>query len=483
MLLPTLASVVALVVQAPAALRSGPHPDAPRETALTPGDWLEVRGERQGFLEVYDHRRERAGYVRPSSVRSYTLDESSVPKLGALVEYLRDAPGQESLGIGYVALYLRAVPAQAVGAGVFDALGTMAERLASRASAHVATAGEASLAAEVDVAESYGVGFVRFEREGWTRVCYDGEAFRRVLALGGDSPARVRAALGLTDPGCVDPALGPSEALSLVKWQAGVLDGVDPATLGPAVAASEGARLRLRRSTVQSELAYLAARTGDLALATRASEAAKSELLLADRSVLADDDRLTYEEAALHAATARWADEPAPTGTSANLDVEVAPGGPGQTCIRVKKRAPPQASVFEHCTYGVVWPSSIRVAPRDAAIAAVVEPLPGWSELLVLHPTPAGWAADTLAPAAIDPELGYVELAGFTPDGTHLLVVREWLATGPLGSPHTLSPHVKKTFQLVATDGLEVQKESVATFPAFRRWQTADWLRGTLALR
>jgi hypothetical protein len=151
----------------------------------------------------------------------------------------------------------------------------------------------------------------------------------------------------------------------------------------------------------------------------------------------------------------------------------------------VKKHASAQAPLLEHCTYGVVWPSSIRVAPHDAAVAVVVEPLPGWSELLVLHPTPAGWAADTMAPAAIDPELGYVELAGFTPDGAHLLVVREWRTSGPLGSPHTLAPRVKRTFQLVAIDGLEVEKESrtLASFPTFRRWQTADWQRGTFALR
>jgi hypothetical protein len=485
MLLPTLAVVVALVVQDQSPLRSAPHDSALRETSLAQGDWLEVRGERQGYLQVYDHRLERAGYVRPAVVRRYAVEASSSPELGAVVDYLRDAPGQESLGIGYVALYLRASPAQGVGARVFDALGTMAERLATRASARVATAGEASLAAQIEVAESYGVGFVRFEQEGSTRVCYDGEAFRRVLALGGAGPERVRAALGLTDPGCVDPALGPTEALALAKWRAGVLDGVDPTTLGPEVPTNDGARLRLRRSIVQSELAYFAARTGDLALARRASEAARRELLLADRSLLADEDRLTYEEAALHAASARWADEPVPGGASANLDIDLAAGAPGQTCIRVKKHASAQAPLLEHCTYGVVWPSSIRVAPHDAAVAVVVEPLPGWSELLVLHPTPAGWAADTMAPAAIDPELGYVELAGFTPDGAHLLVVREWRTSGPLGSPHTLAPRVKRTFQLVAIDGLEVEKESrtLASFPTFRRWQTADWQRGTFALR
>ena len=235
MILPALAVTVALVVQDQTPLRASAHDNAPRQTALTAGDWLEVRGEKQGYVQVYDHRRERPGYVRPSAIRTYSVDEGAAPRLGALVEYLKDAPGEESLGIGYVALYLRAAPAAAVGPEVFDALGTMAERLGRRASARVAKAGEGSLAAQIEVAESYGVHFVSFEEEGRTRFCYDGEAFRHVLALGGTGPERVRAALGVTDPSCVDPALGQTAALELAKWRASVLEGVDLATLGPDV--------------------------------------------------------------------------------------------------------------------------------------------------------------------------------------------------------------------------------------------------------
>jgi hypothetical protein len=486
--LPILAVLVALVVQDQAPLRAAAHENAPRQTNLTAGDWLEVRGERQGYLEVYDHRRERPGYVRPAAVRSYAIEEAAAPKLGTLVEYLRDAPGEESLGIGYVALFLRAAPASAVGPEVFDALGTMAERLGRRASARVARAGDGSLAAQLEVAESYGVHFVSFEREreGETRVCYDGEAFRHVLALGGSGPERVRAALGLTDPRCVDPALGPTAAAALARSRAEILDRVDVTTLGPEVPLFERARLRLRRAVVQADVAYFAARTGDLAGAKRASEGAKRELLAADRAVLADDDRLTYEEAALRVAAVRWASEPpAAAGAPLGLEVELAPGEPGQTCVRVQKRATPPSAPFEHCTYGVVWPSSLRIAPHDAAVTMVVQPLAGWSELLVLHPGPAGWVADTMAPAAIDPELGYVELAGYSPDGAHLLVVRESRASGPLGAPHSLAPWMQRTFQVVTTSALQVEKEAstLASFPTFRRWQAPEWQRGTLALR
>ena len=65
-----------------------------------------------------------------------------------------------------------------------------------------------------------------------------------------------------------------------------------------------------------------------------------------------------------------------------------------------------------------------------------------------------------MPPALIDPDLGYVELAGFSPDGAHLLVVRVSRASGPLGAPHTLAPWVQRTFQVVTTGDLHVEKES-----------------------
>ncbi len=480
-----LSAVVALVVQDQAPLRATAHDSAPRPASLTAGDWLEVRGERQGYVEVYDHRRERPGYVRPAAIRRYSVDETTAPRLGAIVEYLRDAPGEESLGIGYVARYLRAAPASAAGPELFDAVGTMAERLGNRASARIAKTGDGTLASQIATAESYGVHFVSFEREGETHVCYDGEAFRHVLALGGTGPERVRAALGLTEPSCVDPAEVPTSSLARAKAGAAALEAIDLAALGPDVSPLDRARLRLRRSRVDAEVAYFAARTGDAALAKEASESAKRELLLVDRAALADDDRLPYEEAALRTAAVRWASELSAPSASASLRVELLAGEPGQTCIHVKKNATPQAAPFEHCTYGVVWPSSLRIAPHDAAVTVVVQPLVGWSELLVLRPKQAGWVADTMTPAAIDPDLGYVELAGFSPDGTRLLVVREARASGPLGSPHTLAPWVQTTFQVVSTEALQTEKQAatLASFPTFRRWEAPDWARATLALR
>jgi hypothetical protein len=197
------------------------------------------------------------------------------------------------------------------------------------------------------------------------------------------------------------------------------------------------------------------------------------------------EDRAAYDEAALRVASIRWATA-TPTLHESMLDVTVAAGAPGQTCIRVKRRTdPPATPAFEHCTYALVWPASVCIAPRDAAIAMVTQPLAGWSELLVIRPTEGGFAAETLTPMTTDPELGYVELAGFSPDGTRILVVREARATGPLGSPNTAPPSFHRTFELLTTATLRVENHaaSPAGLPSFRRWASAAWHDGTLALR
>jgi len=240
--------VAAIVTQDATPLRAAATEKAARQTLLYGGDWLELRGERQGWLQVYDHRHERPGYVRPSQVRTFPVDDKAAVELAAIIDFVRDQPGAESLGIGLVALYLRAAPPAAVGAEVFDALGGMAQRLARRG-----TAGP------IEVAESYGIKFKSFERDGKARLCYDGEAFRRVLALPASPAAKARAALGLTEPGCVDPSLGASERETLAAWQADVLDKVDAAALPPWL----GNRVRLRVASVRAAVTYAHARKGD----------------------------------------------------------------------------------------------------------------------------------------------------------------------------------------------------------------------------
>src|SRR6185369_4621453 len=124
----------AIVVQDQVALRAAARDSAQQQAMLWQGDALEVRGQRQEFLQVYDHRRERAGFVRAAQVRIVPTQAEAAPDLLAVVRFLRDTPGAEALGIGYAAAYLKAAPANVIGAEPFDALGTMSERLARRAS-------------------------------------------------------------------------------------------------------------------------------------------------------------------------------------------------------------------------------------------------------------------------------------------------------------------------------------------------------------
>ena len=55
-----------------------------------------------------------------------------------------------------------------------------------------------ALAAHLEVVASYGVAMRSYENEGKVRVCYDGDAFRRVLAVAASAEQRYRAALALS---------------------------------------------------------------------------------------------------------------------------------------------------------------------------------------------------------------------------------------------------------------------------------------------
>ncbi|HTJ07305.1 MAG TPA: hypothetical protein VL624_18330, partial [Caldimonas sp.] len=197
------APTLAIVVRDQTVLRAAPHATAQQQALLWQGDVVEVRGERIEHLQVWDHARERGGFVDASRVRRTSLAADETPELLALVRFVRDTPGSESLGIGFAAAALKAAPADAlrgsVGAELFDAIGTMADRLAQRASngaAAGATPGraETALAAHLEAVARHGVAFTSFERDGVMRICYDGDAFRRVLAnAASDATQRARA--------------------------------------------------------------------------------------------------------------------------------------------------------------------------------------------------------------------------------------------------------------------------------------------------
>jgi hypothetical protein len=82
---------------------------------------------------------------------------------------------------------------------------------------------------------------------------------------------------------------------------------------------------------------------------------------------------------------------------------------------------------------------------------------------------------DALPPTITGPDIGYIEFAGWVPDGTKVLAAREARVDG----------RFKRSFEIIRLDTLEVEKqaESPEALTAFYRWQDPAWKRQTLAIR
>ncbi|HEX5125015.1 MAG TPA: hypothetical protein VFV97_17355 [Rhodanobacteraceae bacterium] len=459
----------AIVAQDQAALRASPRDAAESQVSLALGDALEIRGRAKDYLKVYDHRRERAGYVRASQVRVLMLTPAHAPELLAVAEFLRDMPGYESLGIGYVAAYIAAAPADAIGAEPFDALGTMAERLARRASTNTTKSRAPMITAQLEAVAAYGVVVKSFERDDRMQLCYDGEAFRRVLALPADAEAKARAALALTREDCIDPAMTPTERMALDVWRADVLDRV-PRTDLPAHVRH---RVRLRSAAVWASLAFERARRGEDA--GDAGERALAELAGVDRHELADGDLAAYDEAAVRVGASRWASTPMRPTPTTGLAITTSPGQPGETCVTLVDRVRGKSTTLaKRCTFGIVWAASQSANASGTAVALAVQPLAGWRELWVFHREGDGWRIDT-APPGVDGSLGYIEFAGWVPGGKKMLAARE-VQSGE---------RIVKRFEVVDIATLVVDRhaDAPASLSLFYRWQDAAWKRETIALR
>ena len=122
---------IAIIMQDHVGLRPEPRDSAKPHAVLWQGEAVELRGERLDYLQVYDHRRERAGFIRASDARRFKLTPDEAPELLAIVRFLRNSPGAEALGIGFAASYIQAAPAEIlnseVGIEALDALGTFAQ--------------------------------------------------------------------------------------------------------------------------------------------------------------------------------------------------------------------------------------------------------------------------------------------------------------------------------------------------------------------
>lgn len=470
-------STLAIVAQDHTTLRAAPRESAPAQAQLWQGDSLELRGVKGDYLVVYDHRRERAGYARAQQVRTLALERADAAQLLAVVRFLRDAPGAESLGIGYAAAFLKAAPAEAIGAEVFDALGTMAERLAARASLPASGAAALATTAHLEVAASYGVEMQRFEQDGSVRVCYNGEAFRRVMALPGTPAQKARAALALTRHDCVAPDLGPSERLGLDQWRQELLARVDTLGLEPVTKN----RVHLRRAGVWAGLSHQLARRsaeGDAAVLHAGQEALR-ELAAVAKAELADSDQRAYDEAAVRVGASLWAAQPQlarngapakpPGGKAApQVTVRVERGQPGQSCVLLlDAQHGPEQPLLRRCTYGIVWQASLALHPQGKALAIAVQPTPTWREMWVFQHSAEGWRADVLPPSTQGPGLGYVEFAGWVPGTAQVLTAREVVEGG----------RNQQRYELRELDTLQVlrQADKPANLSAFYRWQSPQW--------
>ena len=463
-------TMLAVVAQDATTLRAAPTATAASHAQLWQGDLLEVRGTRLDHLQVYDHRRERAGYVKASQIRLLGTAEADAPQLLSVLRFLRDAPGAESLGIAYAAAYLKAVPAARLDAEPFDALGTMAERLARRAATQPASP---ATSAHLEVAASYGVKFISYAHDGRVQLCYDGEVFRRVAAMAAaqaSAEQRARAALALTRHDCVDPSLRPTQRLALDQWRAELLDRLEPPALQQLDEPTRN-RLRLRRAGVWSAIAFGQSRLQQVPQA--AAQRAIDELAAVNKSELGDDEQREHTEAAIRVGAVRWAALPV-MPTTAGLRVQLKTGEPGQTCVQLT--SPAGQALHERCTYANVWAASAQASPDGRSLALAVQPLEGWTELWVWRQGADGWTLDTLPPVAAAPGLGYVEFAGWTPGpNRRLLLAREALAEG----------RVTRRFEVLSLDTLGTERfaSTPQLLAAFGPWADAGWKRGTVSLR
>ncbi|MBK7898023.1 MAG: hypothetical protein IPJ99_01235, partial [Betaproteobacteria bacterium] len=345
-------TVVALVAADQTALQAAPRDSAPSRPSCGRGDSLEIRGEKGDFLQVYDHRREQAGYIRASQVRVQSLKPEAAPELLAVVRFLKETPGSEALGIAYAAAYLRAAPAEAIGAEVFDALGQMADRLARRASTRPGRTRRRG-----QCGPSGSGGRLRRDHDGLRARRPDPalrrrRAQRRVLALPASAVQKALAALALTRHECISPALTPVERYALDNWRADVLERVELGALPEVLrtyppAPGQGGPAWPTSGRAGRKSAPRRCRKPPPRPSTHSPPSTRRNSWKPARP--------PRRRAAIQVGASRWAAAPG-VCRSGKLSVVASAGEPGQTCIALvearQERGRPSSPAAPTASYG-----------------------------------------------------------------------------------------------------------------------------------
>jgi len=458
----TFAATTALVLQEGASLRAAARDAAPAQAALAKGDAVEIRAERLDYWQVWDYRRERGGYLRKSQLLPLAADS---PTLLTQLRLTLPQEGAEGLGLALAAAYIQAASreelASAQGAEVLDDLGQLGARIAANS-----TPRRAGL---LDLAARYGLRFDSYaQADGSVRLCYDGDAFRRVMSLPAAPAAKARAALALTRPECRSSTATSKEIAALDDWRAEVLSHAPLDGL----AGYEKNRLLLRRASVAASRAF---ESGN----AEAAKSALADLALIEPTEIAEDDQADYNDAAMRANAARWLALPAATErTLGNFKLALKDGPsdgirPGEHCLTLYDA---KAELLKRCSFGRIALASASLNREGNAVAIAAQPLDGWRELWVMAKGREGWTLQVLPPTAAAPGLGYAEFAGWVPGARQILVATESRAEGK---------YMSRRFAQVdlATLATQHQAPEASQLGAFQRWSDPAWKSASLALR
>lgn len=417
----------ALVLQDQAPLRAAAKDGAPLLTPLWRGEAVEVRGRKGDWLQVWDHARERGGFVRADKLFALPEGEAALAELMAQLRLVRQQPGSESLGLGLAAALVDRADVDWLGseqgAELLDAMVELQQRLAARVNA-AGPNEQTRSAAHAEVATRFGHPLRALaQADGGQHLCMNEEPARWLRAHPKASAAQqARAAIALTEPSCVPADLPASQQLARFEAHTAWLEGIEIKDLTPTLRN----RLLLRRAGAWSSLAY-AQRGNPLDVQSSAQIAlqAWTQLIPAE---LTDDDSAALREAAIRLAPMRFAAQaPRLPMRIGHFELRSEAGTAGERCLLVfdlRKNAKHEVQ-SPRCTHGLIHWASARVSPDGKSLALAVQPLDGWTELWRLD---LDGGVQVLPPMAAAPGLGIAEFAGFV--GPQMLVAREAMAEG-----------------------------------------------------